>query len=239
MFHRLFDYDVRLLKHTLRRDVPTKIRTILALMLWLNLPQVLNAAVIEVDTTAFDLVQDKACSLREAVRNAKNDSQSSIDCAAGSGADIITFNSSLNGTTITLDNRLVIDSDIAFHGPGADLLTLSGGGVTRIFINNASGTTTLRDLTLSNGFADDGGALSSSGVLLVERCEFSMNQATAAGGAIHISSGMATIADSTFTGNTASTGAAAIDTAGNTSIINSDPVCKRVSCRDTVQQQPA
>ncbi|HRQ33847.1 MAG TPA: CSLREA domain-containing protein, partial [Anaerolineales bacterium] len=50
------------------------------------------AAGIVVDSASDAVANDGACTLREAITNANADDQSgSTDCAAGSGADVITF----------------------------------------------------------------------------------------------------------------------------------------------------
>jgi len=63
-------------------------------------------------------------------------------------------------------------------------VTVSGGGRLRIFDVTAKGELTLRNLTLANGRAEDGGAVRNEGRLLVHSSTLMDNAATRAGGAI-------------------------------------------------------
>lgn len=84
-------------------------------------------------------------------------------------ADVIGFDPALAGATILLtQGQLEIRSSITINGPGADLLTLSAGGASRVISEEDSGQRiiTLRDLTLADGLAPasgGGGALFSNG----------------------------------------------------------------------------
>ena len=62
-----------------------------------------HAASLSVNTLADTIAVDGFCSLREALQNANNNAATHIDCAAGSGADSITFG--LSGV-ITLTSSL-------------------------------------------------------------------------------------------------------------------------------------
>ncbi|SPF45121.1 exported hypothetical protein [Candidatus Sulfopaludibacter sp. SbA4] len=119
-----------------------------------------------------------------------------------SGGNTITFAPSLNGQTIALDtsspnNHLFIFHDLTIQGPGAGLLTISGGSGTRIsFI--AGGNVTISDLTLANGLAQggNGGAGAGGG-----------GGAAGMGGAIFVNGGNVTVRNVTLAGNTARGGA--------------------------------
>ncbi len=55
-------------------------------------------------------------------------------------------------STITLAGALESEvDDLWFRGPGADALTLDGGGVDRILFQRGGGTLTIENLTLANG----------------------------------------------------------------------------------------
>src|SRR6266436_3070863 len=71
---------------------------------------VAHAAVIGVDTLADAASDGDGCSLREAITNANNNDQTFADCAAGSGADTISF--TVSGT-IALASILPHISDAA------------------------------------------------------------------------------------------------------------------------------
>ncbi len=144
-----------------------------------------SAAVINVNSTDDNLTAgDGNCTLREAIRNANTDSDTTgSDCTAGSGADII--NVPAGTYTLTLgpagdDAALSGDLDIT----DADGLTITGAGaattiiqactvdqktalcpagqgiVDRVFHILDSGTVVeIYDLTIQNGFI--GGAAAS------------------------------------------------------------------------------
>ena len=92
-------------------------------------------------TTSIDELNAKGdCSLREAIINANNDDQSgSTDCAAGSGADIITFN--IRNTIMLSSTLPSITSDITLDGTGniAKSVAISGNDAVRVFAVAATG----------------------------------------------------------------------------------------------------
>ena len=111
----------------------------------------------------------------------------------------ITFDPGLAGLVITLDgsspnNHIKITQDVTIQGPGANLLTISGGNSTRIFFI-AGGNVTISGLTLANGFAKGGdGALGGGG------------GAAGMGGAIFVNAGSLTLSAVVLTGNRAQGG---------------------------------
>lgn len=124
------------------------------------------AAAITVDTTSAAIDSfDFQCSLPEAIISANQDSNTTpinvSDCAAGSGADVITivpsgtisFTAPNNTTGGIGPNALpVITSDITINGTGVSTTTLgSGAAAGRHFYIDNGGTLTLADLTLQGG----------------------------------------------------------------------------------------
>lgn len=88
-----------------------------------------QAANILVETLDDSLVNDKDCSLREAIVNANNNDKSgSKDCTAGeAGLDAIVFEPGLGGGTIDLNEELpVISEALSITGP----VPSDAGGVT-------------------------------------------------------------------------------------------------------------
>ncbi len=181
----------------------------------------LHAADITVSTTAYDLVEDGGCSLREAVRNAKNDNGASVDCVAGLGADRIFFDPLLDGQVIVVTTRLVIDSDIALLGRGADLLSLSGDGKTHLFEVTPTGLLRIEALTLTEGSAPNGGLVQSEGLLIIRNSTLSMSDADTGGGALFISASETLLEGVTLSGNRTDLGGAAIENLGSLTLINS------------------
>lgn len=108
---------------------------------------------------------------------------------ADTDADVISFDPSLAGGTITLtQGQLEIRSSITINGPGADVLTVSAGGASRVISEEGSGprNITLRDLTLADGLGpatSAGGALfSNSGNITLERVVMRNNNSLGANG---------------------------------------------------------
>ena len=148
-------------------------------------------------------------------------SEAALDAALGCGAPsglsasstctsggAITFNCGSLPIIITLANQKTLTANTSIDGGG--VVTLSGGGVTRVLSTNAGVTVTLANLTISGGFStrvgDDGAAVSNSGMLTVMRSAFSGNYASF-GGAV-FNSGTLTVTDSMFSGNMAVEGGA-------------------------------
>jgi CSLREA domain-containing protein len=171
-----------------------------------------HAATITVTTTADELNNNGQCSLREAITNASaNDQSGSTDCAAGTGNDTITFDFS---GTITLGSELTITdaAELTITGPAGGI-TISGDNAVRVFLVN-SGAITLRNLTVANGSATEGGGIANGGTLTVTHCIFSGNAASgtfsSSGGGSIRNTGTLTVLDSTFSGNSATIGGGGI-----------------------------
>ena len=110
-------------------------------------------------------------------------------------------------TTITVSaTKTVSVSGTVLDGGG--LLTISGGGVRRVFAVNAGVTATFQNLTIANGAVAGGlgGGINNGGTLTISNSTFSGNSTTGGfGGGIN-NSGTLTISNSTFSGNSAALG---------------------------------
>ena len=100
------------------------------------------------------------------------------------GADTITFDAALTAggaATITLTGALPdLSSDITINGPGANLLTVSGNQVTRVFNVTSGVTIGLSGLTIANGNVTSGGGgvgggILNAGTLTITGCAVSGN----------------------------------------------------------------
>lgn len=149
-------------------------------------------------------------SLREAVALAN----------ANSGADTITFGdgSASGGTnfldaspdTITLGgSQLDITDAVTITGPGADLLTISGNNVSRVFYidDGNAGTlaaTTIEYMTIASGRAAPGagGGIYSKENLTLRNCTVTGNYAQNGASGLYNYKGNADVQDSIITGNT-------------------------------------
>ena len=139
--------------------------------------------------------------------------QAVIDAKASTQPDTIVFDPGVFSTpqTITLatelrisDNSQTVDT-LTINGPGAELLTISGNGVSRIFLTIANDTTSISGMTLTKGAGNNGGAISNGGILTLTNMNFVEN-VTNSGGAIYNSgngttSGVLNVVGCTFTNN--------------------------------------
>jgi CSLREA domain-containing protein len=143
-------------------------------------------------TSLADPGDGGTCTLRQAVQAANTNAVAGT-CAAGyllsSSPDRIVFD--VTGT-ITLGSPLVVSDSVMIEGPGADRLTVSGGGTTRIFdISSGTGANTyvISGLTLANAQSDYGGAVrlffASDDTLSIDRTYFKDDVGTGNGGSIY------------------------------------------------------
>ncbi len=95
------------------------------------------------------VADDGQCTLREAITDTASGG-SANECLAGSGDDTLDL-ISLNGTISLTESLPDITSSMLLQGAGAALLRVDGGGNGRIF-SIISGTVTLADMTIANGY---------------------------------------------------------------------------------------
>jgi CSLREA domain-containing protein len=175
-------------------------------------PRVLAGSLV-VTTTADEQNTNGACSLREAIINANNNNQSgSTDCAAGSGADQITF--AVAGPIVLGSSLPAISGDLTITGPGpaASALTISGNNAVRVLLVNAGARLTLNLLSVSNGLVTDnyGGGIRNNGTLVVNNSRIvnniSAGTSCCSGGGGLSSDGVMTVTNSVISGNQSSWG---------------------------------
>jgi predicted outer membrane repeat protein len=126
------------------------------------------------------------------------------ELARAHNKDTIVFAPSLDGQTITLTSGelLITDSGLTIKGPGANLLTVSGGHTSRVFEEAENVQAAISGLTISNGSSYDGGAIyNAGGVLTLTGCTVSGNYAFDDGGAIYSAGGVLTLTGCTVSGN--------------------------------------
>src|SRR5262249_3520776 len=122
-------------------------------------------------------------------------------CPAGqaSGTDVITF-SLPGGATITAATPLpVIIGGLAIEGPGAGVLTISGGNSTSLIWVEPTGTASISGLTLTEGHCSSGCAVQNRGSLTLEHVAIRVNKAETSGAASNFAMGGAIFNDGTLT----------------------------------------
>ncbi|PLX39332.1 MAG: hypothetical protein C0606_02055 [Hyphomicrobiales bacterium] len=164
---------------------------------------------------AVDANDGGGLSLREAIAHAED-------------GDLITFDASLLGSTITLANgQISMTQDIEIDGDidGDDKadITISGGGAGRILDIDSAADATIRSLTLTQGDASgDGGAIrtaNGSGLTLIDST-VSDSTASADGGGI-FAAGALTLVNSTISGNEAGVEGGGLVVGDDTEILGS------------------
>jgi len=134
--------------------------------------------------------------LREAINSAN----------ANAGMDAIEFDDGLSGTIVLASFLPQLTEDVDILGPGAGTITVSGNSLHQPFSVAGGITATFSGLTIANGQAEFGGAISNEGDLTVSQCVFSGNNADFSGGAIDNFGGTLTVLQSEFSGNTTTDG---------------------------------
>jgi len=150
-------------------------------------------------------VMDGACTLREAIANANTNTDSSEgDCVSGNGADIIAF---ADGGTITLTSALpalsdpqgiVINGDVDDDNVGDITIHGNYGPAALSVVTGAEAE--LNGLRVIYSRGSLGGGLANSGILTVTNSTFFGNSANYSGGGIY-NAGQLTITNSAITDN--------------------------------------
>ena len=91
--------------------------------------------------------------------------QATYDADGSSGA-LITFATNVTGTIALTSGELVVVQTMAIAGPGANVLTVSGNGTSRVF-SVTNGIVNISELTLANGL---GGIYMHDAALSVRNC---------------------------------------------------------------------
>lgn len=133
--------------------------------------------------------------------------QAVLDANAAPGADVIQFSAGVTGTISLSTGELSVSESLTIDGPGANVLSVSAGGRSRVF-NFTAGTSFLRRLWITGGNASSGGGVVNAGTLTVENCEVSVNSAGSGGGIAN--TGTLTLLASTISYNTSTTSGAGL-----------------------------
>jgi hypothetical protein len=160
------------------------------------------------DIGAFEL---KPSSAGTTVTNTNDAGDGSLRQAISSAlpGDTIDFNLTYPAT-ITLTSQalvgtnLTIDKNLTIRGPGASNLTVSGNGAAQVFSITSAATVSISGLTVTDGKNDNGGAIENSGTLTLSNSVISSSSSIQGAGINNQSTGVLTVTNSTFSGNTAS-----------------------------------
>src|SRR6187200_1883799 len=113
--------------------------------------EVLEDRTVPATFTVTNLTDLGDGSLRDAVSDAN----------AAAGVDVIRFADNLSGTITLQFGEIELTDDVAIEGPGAEVITISGGNASRIFwarqFTNRRYDYAISGLTLANGADSDGG----------------------------------------------------------------------------------
>jgi CSLREA domain-containing protein len=189
--------------------------------------------------TAGDTVNanDGLCSLREAITAANTNTASGPaagECAAGAGADTISFAGNYTITLAPASGQLPnVTSPITINGNGAANTVVQAHAspntaTTRLFYVDF-GNLTLNRLTVRNGRCNGscangsnvgGGIYNSLGTLTVTNSIITANSSSSLGGGIY-STGTLTITGSIISGNSAPTGGGGISASGTLTVATS------------------
>ncbi|EKD51067.1 MAG: polymorphic outer membrane protein, partial [uncultured bacterium] len=215
------------------RSINTLTLFFVVTIVWIGLSATAFSTTINVNTLSEEAESgDELCTLTEAINAANSDT--AVDCEAGSGADTIELPAGIYVTAIVAEYAYPeINSTITIHGNGTNPedthLTRDSSDYVSFFSVAGSGNLTLQNIKLSDGLSDSsarGGAIANNGALTLEHTVFENNANTGRGGAIVNMGSALTISDSTFINNfsaSATTGGGALYTAGagNVDIANS------------------
>jgi hypothetical protein len=108
----------------------------------------------------------------------------------------------------------------AIVGPGASILTVSGGDKVRVFSELKGVTAMIEALTIADGSAYVGGGIANSGTLSVTSCALSNNSANAGGGIWSASSAAVVLSNCTISKNTVTGNGGGISNSGMLTVTN-------------------
>jgi hypothetical protein len=179
---------------THRNSLSTIARVSIALMTAVSFAANANTYVVN---TNLDPGRDGTLSLRQAILSAN-----------GADGNVIQFDDSLNGSTVTLQQgTLDVSSGTDINANGQNI-TINGNNASAIFSVRATGNTSMEGLTLINGSSGAGGAILSAGtlrlsnmVVTANRTNGSGNGSVSGGGGIFVHGGTLLLSDSKITGN--------------------------------------
>jgi len=214
---------------------------IIGILIFLTVPFVQAGALITVnDVNDLVLAGDSLCTLREAVENANTDSDTTLgDCAAGSGADTITFLDQPGSPDIyEVGASLLVTDGLTIAGLGQDETSIQAhvALANSIFVVMvvSGDVVTFEELTIRAAHATGkgGGVLNQGSIVIFVNSTLRDNMASLGGGLFN-DGGNVTFDHSTISNNTASSqGGGIVNTAFGTITFRESTVSQNTSVSD-------
>jgi hypothetical protein len=141
---------------------------------------------------------------------------------ANADADVIVISPLIRGSIALTGGELAIQHDLTIRGSGANRQSIDAGGASRVFNVRPGANATLTGVTVANGRSagTGGGAIRNEGTLTLRGVTVRNSTTSDADGGGLFNVGTATVADSTFSGNTATSGGGLFN-GGTATVVNS------------------
>ena len=143
------------------------------------------------------------------VTNTNDSGAGSLRQAIADANDGDTIDFGVTGTITLTTDQLLVEKSINISGPGSNNLAVDGNHASRAFYIGWGRTVTISGLTITNGYAFDGGGIwNNHGTLTINNSTLSGNSASTNGGGIlndgaFLGNATLIINNSTFSGNSA------------------------------------
>ena len=173
------------------------------------------------DIGAYEVYQGRALVVTNTTDSGTGSLRLALTEANNDIGDTVTFATGLTGTITLTGGELPLAHNMTITGPGAAILSVSGGGTSRV-LHMTGGTIAISGLTLTGGSiaASGGGILEGSGTLVLSGCILSANSATnGSGGGISAASGATlSVTNCIFSGNAAQFSGGGVDGEGSLTV---------------------
>ncbi|MCT7974589.1 Calx-beta domain-containing protein [Laspinema olomoucense] len=179
----------------------------------IGIPDIGRSLILDDDALVLNTNDSGYGSLRQAITNANTQG----------GSPVIAMNL-VNGEIILGSPLPAINSSITFTGPGANLLTISGNNLYRVFYVNNGASASFHDLTIANGRSvgePGGGIYNNGGLVQLTNSVVNNNSGGGSGGGIFNFGGQLNIVSSTISNNFSPLEGGGIWNSGTLNITNS------------------
>jgi hypothetical protein len=167
----------------------------------------------------LEALEDRTLLAVDYVTNTNDSGPGSLRAAISSAHTGDTIAIAVSGTITLTHLQLEISRNLDIEGPGANNLTINGDERTNAFEIDGGVSATIAGVTIANCDSGVGAGIDNEGSLSIADCTFSGNTAAQAGGGM-FNDGTLSVANSTFSGNSARLGGAGIENDGVATVIN-------------------